>query len=232
MADDSEHIIELTDVGRCYNGAAEEVHAVRSCNLTVKRDTYLAITGRSGSGKSTLLGLMGLLDRPTSGTMQFASHDVSRLSARRQAAFRAQSIGFVFQAFHLIPHLTVLENVELAMRYARVPSRETSKSSEEMVRRVGLWSRRHFTPKQLSGGEQQRVAVARAAVKRPRLLLCDEPTGNLDSDASWSFMALLDEFHNDGIATVVATHDKALADRCNQRAEMVDGTLLPVVSRP
>lgn len=200
--------------------------ALQPVDLDVKVGDYLAITGPSGSGKSTLLNVLGLLDTPTGGTYLLDGIDVTGLSDRNRAAVRGHKIGFVFQFFHLLTHRTSLENVELGMAYLGVDPRSRRHRARESLEAVGLAHRIHALPSTLSGGERQRVAIARALATRPRLLLCDEPTGNLDSDNSGEMLELFDNLHANGATLVVITHDDAVARRAERRVGICDGQLV------
>ncbi|WP_046767965.1 ABC transporter ATP-binding protein [Jiangella alkaliphila] len=214
----------MSGVGRVYPGPPR-VEAVRDVDLTIASGEYLSIIGPSGSGKSTLLHLLGLLDRPSHGVYRLDGVDVSTLSERRRTRVRGERIGFVFQAFHLLPHRSVLENVELAMIYLRVPRRDRTARATATLERVGLGHRLDFDPITLSGGERQRVAIARALVAQPSLLLADEPTGNLDSGNAASVLDLFDELHAEGLTLAVITHDDGVSARAQRRVRIVDGTV-------
>ncbi len=201
------------------------VRALRQVDLTVDEGDYAAIEGRSGSGKSTLLNILGLLDAPTEGRYWLDRADVLAQSDSERAATRARRIGFVFQSFHLMPHRNVLENVMLAGVYSRMPRGERIERAESVLQRVGMTHRASFVPTQLSGGERQRVAIARALLTHPRLLLCDEPTGNLDSRNTATILDLFDELAADGLTLIVITHDELVSRRARRRLVMVDGML-------
>lgn len=217
-------IAELTSVTRFFPGPPP-VNALRGIDLTVERGDYLAIIGPSGSGKSTMLNTLGLLDRPSTGTFLFEGIDVAGLSEDERAGLRARAIGFVFQSFHLMPTRTVLENVMLAGTYAGLSREEREPLARRALDRVGLAHRIDFTPNTLSGGERQRVAIARAVCTSPRLLLADEPTGNLDRANSESVMRLFDELSADGLTIVMITHDEAVAQAAGRRVRINDGEL-------
>lgn len=217
-------IVSLDDVTRYFPGPPA-VNALRGVDLTVERGDYLAIVGPSGSGKSTMLNTLGLLDRPSTGTFLFEGIDVGGLSEDERAALRARAIGFVFQSFHLMPTRTVLENVMLAGTYAGLPREEREPLARRALDRVGLAHRVAFTPNTLSGGERQRVAIARAVCTSPRLLLADEPTGNLDRKNSESVMRLFEELGEDGLTIVMITHDEAVAEAAGRRVRISDGEL-------
>jgi len=215
-------VVELDAVSRTFDGSPP-VEAVRHTTLTVNDGEYVSIVGPSGSGKSTLLHLLGCLDRPTDGTYRLAGIDVGALPDRKRTALRGREIGFVFQAFHLLAHRTVLDNVITGMLYNRTPRRNRRAQATEALERVGLGHRMGFTPTKLSGGERQRVAIARAIAVGPSLLLCDEPTGNLDTATTESLLDLFDELRTDGLTLIVITHDEAVSRRSDRRIEIVDG---------
>ncbi len=217
-------IVELEDVGRVFPGSPP-VAALRGVNLSIGEGEYLAIAGPSGSGKSTLLNTLGCLDRPTEGTYRLTGIDVGQLSDGKRTALRGQRIGFVFQAFHLLPYRTVLENVITGLIYNRVPRRERRKRAAEALDHVGLAARANFSPRNLSGGERQRAAMARALAAQPSLLLCDEPTGNLDSKTTESLLDLFDELVADGLTLVVVTHEELVSARADRLVKLVDGVL-------
>lgn len=220
-------VMELSAVSRTYPGAVP-VHALRSVDLRIEAGEMVSITGPSGSGKSTLLGLIGLLDQPTSGTIAVGGEDVTGASDRRRTALRGQTLGFVFQQFHLIPHLSASGNVEAALLYRRLRPRERRQRAHDALDRVGLASRAEHRPTELSGGEQQRVALARAIVTDPRIVLADEPTGALDSGNAENIMEVLGSLVDDRRAVVMVTHDATLADRADRRVRMLDGAIVAV----
>lgn len=217
-------VIELTDLWRIFP-STPPVHALRSVDLEVMTGDYLAIVGPSGSGKSTLLNVLGLLDRPSHGTYHLDGRDVGNLSDADRAGLRAERLGFVFQSFHLLGHRTALENVMFGGMYQGVKRSERRERAIAALDRVGMLHRATFRPDKLSGGERQRVAVARALAVRPSVLLCDEPTGNLDSVTTESVLALFDELVSDGLTVCVITHDRQVADRARRRVSIVDGRL-------
>ncbi len=217
-------VVAMIGVSRVYPGPPE-VAAIRHADLTIGAGEYLSIVGPSGSGKSTLLHLLGLLDKPTGGTYRLDGVDTSTLRERRRAVLRGERIGFVFQAFHLLDHRTVLENVALSMLYVGVPRRERFARARRALDRVGLAHRIDFSPTTLSGGERQRVAIARALVAEPSLLLADEPTGNLDTANASSILDVFDELHRDGMTLAVITHDEHVSARAQRQVHIVDGTL-------
>ncbi|MCF2529515.1 ABC transporter ATP-binding protein [Yinghuangia soli] len=223
-------LVEFEGVERVFE-ADPPVHALRAVTLRIDEGEHVAVTGPSGSGKSTLLGLLGLLDRPTAGAYRFGGVETTALAERDRAALRAGSLGFVFQAFHLLPYRTVEENVMLAEVYrprgTAAPPRRTRKArAAQALDRVGLGHRAGFRPDRLSGGERQRVAIARALLGEPALLLCDEPTGNLDGDNTAVVLDVLDELHADGLTLLVITHDEAVAARAARRIRIADGRVV------
>ena len=217
-------VIELRDVTRSFPGPPE-VQALRAVNFTVADGDYVSIVGPSGSGKSTMLNLLGLLDRPTVGEYRLAGALTGDLSEDQRANLRAHRLGFVFQAFHLLPRRTVIENVMLPMLYSGAPRGDREWRAREALDRVGLTHRADFLPGLLSGGERQRVAVARAVVTRPRVLLADEPTGNLDQTTTGEIMNLFEEMNADGLTLVIITHDDDVARRAHRTVRIADGRL-------
>ncbi|WP_081802587.1 ATP-binding cassette domain-containing protein [Actinotalea ferrariae] len=227
LADPVREVLALRGVGRTFPGTPP-VEALRDVDLVVHHGDYVGVVGPSGSGKSTLLHLLGLLDRPTAGDYLLDGTPTRDLSEADRSALRGGRIGFVFQSFHLLPHRSVLDNVLLATLYSGVPRAERRRRALEALERVGMGHRLDFLPPVLSGGERQRVAVARAVVAAPRVLLADEPTGNLDSANSAGVLDLFDELHRDGLTLVVITHDPEVAARAHRRVRIADGTLREV----
>jgi putative ABC transport system ATP-binding protein len=217
-------VVELLGISRVFPGSPP-VEAISNVDLRIDAGEYLSIIGPSGSGKSTLLHLLGLLDRPTAGTYRLDGVDVDGLSESRRCALRGGRIGFVFQAFHLLPRRSVLDNVTLSMLYQGVPRRVRRARAAATLEQVGLAARMDFLPPLLSGGERQRVAIARALAGSPSLLLADEPTGNLDQANANGVMELLDELHAGGLTLAVITHDDAISRRAQRRVRITDGTL-------
>jgi putative ABC transport system ATP-binding protein len=215
-------VYRLENVARIY-AATPPVPALRDCDLTIRPGDYVSIVGTSGSGKSTLLNLLGLIDAPTSGRLIVAGTEVSDLSDSARTELRGRLIGFIFQSFHLLPARTAMDNVCLPMIYQRVPRSSRLSRAAAALERVGLGSRKWALPSTLSGGEAQRVAIARAVVGAPRVLLCDEPTGNLDERNSEQVVALLEELNSDGLTVVVVTHDTAIAGRARRMIRVSDG---------
>lgn len=217
-------VVELLGVGRRF-GSDPPVDALVDVDLLVRRGNWLAIVGPSGSGKSTLLNVIGCLDRFTSGSYRFEGIDVAELDDTELAGLRGSGIGFVFQSFHLLPYRTVTENVMLADVYRRGSFPGRRARAAEALERVALGHRADFLPTRLSGGERQRVAIARALMGPPTLLLCDEPTGNLDSTTTATVLDLFDALHHQGVTIVMITHEHEVADRAQRRVRIVDGRL-------
>jgi putative ABC transport system ATP-binding protein len=217
-------IIDAAGLRRTF-AADPPVHALLGVTLEINHGEFVALTGRSGSGKSTLLALLGLLDRADAGELSVNGHDIGRLSERQATRLRAEAIGFVFQAFHLLPQRTALENVTLALLYRDGSRRDKAIRAAEVLRQVGLGHRLEALPRTLSGGEQQRVAIARAVVTAPALVLADEPTGNLDSTTASSILDTLEELNARGQTILVATHDQRVAERAGRVLQMNDGVL-------
>jgi putative ABC transport system ATP-binding protein len=217
-------VIRFDGIALTYPGSPP-VPALKPCDLEVAPGERLAIVGPSGSGKSTLLNVAGLLDRPTQGSYELDGIDTGSLRERDRTALRGQRIGFVFQSFHLLPYRSATDNVLLALLYS--PRRQSDRRglARQALERVGLAHRLHALPGTMSGGEQQRVAIARGLVHRPSLLLCDEPTGNLDSATGAGVLALLDELHAGGLTIVVITHDPRVAERAERTVTISDGVL-------
>jgi len=219
-------MIRLEGISRTFEVGGEAVHALVDVNETIPQGEHLAIMGPSGSGKSTLLNILGCLDRPDRGTYELAGRDVARLDESELSLVRRHTIGFVFQFFHLVPRLTALENVELPMVFAGIPPAERRERAMGRLRGVGLEPRAAHRPDQLSGGERQRVAIARATVLEPKLLLADEPTGNLDSAAGRHVLEILQRMNAEGLTLVVVTHDPAVARRAQRVLVLNDGRVV------
>jgi putative ABC transport system ATP-binding protein len=217
-------MIKLENVDKVYQTDRIETLALQNINLDVNAGEFVSVMGPSGCGKSTLLNLIGLLDRPTRGTLHLEGVKLNGQGDRKLAGMRNEKLGFIFQSFHLIPDLTVLDNVEIPLLYRRMTAKQRRKLAQDALDRVGLASRVHHFPTQLSGGQQQRVAIARAIVGRPRILLADEPTGNLDSGMGDEVMDILHKLNRDDGATIVmVTHDERFARRTDRIVRLFDG---------
>lgn len=216
-------LLVATGVSKRYPGPGVVTHAVREVSLDIAAGDYVALTGPSGCGKSSLLSLLGLLERPDQGSIRIQGQDLATAPEADRARVRNRLLGFVFQRFHLLAEERVLDNVALPLIPQGVPAAERAARAEAMLRRVGLSHRARHWPAQLSGGEQQRVAIARALIAQPRLLLADEPTGNLDSATAGQIIALLESCRDDGVALLIVTHDAGLAARAARRLGMRDG---------
>jgi putative ABC transport system ATP-binding protein len=220
-------LLELEELDRRFVMGEEEVHALRKVTFTICKGEYVCIIGPSGSGKSTMMYMLGCLDTPSDGRYRLAGYDVSVLSDEELAALRNRYIGFVFQAFNLLARTTAVDNVALPLRYAGVGIVERRRRARVALERVGLGHRYDHTPDRLSGGERQRVAIARAIVTAPELLLCDEPTGNLDQRVGGEITKLFEELNHDlGVTLVVVTHDPSLAKRARRNIKLVDGSVV------
>ena len=222
----TEPLLRLRGVTKIYQPDGQEVTGLEDVNLDIQSGDFLAVMGPSGSGKSTLMNILGCLDIPTSGTYEIKGMPVSRLSPEELARLRNREIGFVFQVFHLLPRYTALRNVELPLLYAGVGREERAQRALSALRAVGLEDRRNHLSNQLSGGQKQKVAIARALVNRPSLLLADEPTGNLDSKSGEELMEILTRLNREGTTIVVVTHDPAIARRAKRVVYIIDGRLV------
>ena len=219
-------MIKTNNLTKVFTTEEVETTALNNVNFEVEEGEFVAIMGPSGCGKSTLLNLLGLLDNPTNGEYHFLGEEVAKYSERQRANLRKSNIGFVFQSFNLIDELTVYENVELPLLYIGVSSSDRKQRVEEVLDQMQIMHRRNHFPQQLSGGQQQRVAVARAVVGRPKLILADEPTGNLDSAHGDEVMKLLAGLHNDGTTIVMVTHSPAYAEYGSRLIHLFDGTIV------
>jgi putative ABC transport system ATP-binding protein len=226
MARERAPLIQLEEVTKTYRMGDVDVHALNGVTLSIEHGEFTAIMGASGSGKSTLMNILGCLDRPTSGRYLLEGKEVSRFSRDRLAEIRNETVGFVFQSFNLLSRTSALENVELPLLYSGVPTAERRRQALEALEHVGLGDRAHHHPNQMSGGQQQRVAIARALVNRPRVILADEPTGNLDSRTSVEVMALFQELGRAGITVVLVTHELDISGYAGRIVVMRDGRVL------
>jgi len=217
-------MINLTGINKIYRTKEIETQALENVNLTVEKGEFISIMGPSGCGKSTLLNIIGLLDNPTSGTIEINQNRIKELNDKQLAAFRNRNLGFVFQSFHLINSLNVLDNVELPLLYRKISSSERRKAAEAVLERVGLSHRKRHFPTQLSGGQSQRVAIARAIIGNPEIILADEPTGNLDSKMGIEVMEILHKLNKEDKRTIVmVTHNESQAQQTNRTIRFFDG---------
>ncbi|AYK65285.1 ABC transporter ATP-binding protein [Bacillus subtilis subsp. subtilis] len=219
-------MLTLNNISKSYKLGKEEVPILKHINLTVQAGEFLAIMGPSGSGKSTLMNIIGCLDRPTSGTYTLDQIDILKGKDGALAEIRNESIGFVFQTFHLLPRLTALQNVELPMIYNKVKKKERRQRAYEALEKVGLKDRVSYKPPKLSGGQKQRVAIARALVNQPRFILADEPTGALDTKSSDQILSLFSELHREGKTIIMITHDPDVAKKADRTVFIRDGELV------
>jgi putative ABC transport system ATP-binding protein len=227
-------VVSVREVRKAYSLGETEVHALRGITVSIGAGEFVAIMGASGSGKSTFMNILGCLDRPTSGEYCLEGTDVSRLNKKELAHIRNQKIGFVFQGFNLLGRTTALENTELPMLYSRVSKKEREERARGALTLVGLGDRLEHFPSQMSGGQQQRVAIARALVNKPRILLADEPTGNLDSRTSVEVMGIFQKLNHDGLTIVLVTHEPDIARFTDREIVFRDGHIKrdEIVARP
>ena len=219
-------MISLTNIVKRYMMGEEEIMALAGVDLSIARNEYVALIGPSGSGKSTLMNLLGCLDTPSEGKYILNGRDTSTMNDNELAKVRNQEIGFIFQSFHLLPRMSVLQNVMQPLVYRGIPAAERAKLAAQALTKVGLGDRMAHRPNQLSGGQRQRVAIARALVGNPSILLADEPTGNLDSKTSAEIMALFDELHQQGQTVIVVTHEPDIAAHCHRTLRVSDGKIV------
>jgi putative ABC transport system ATP-binding protein len=220
-------VIRTQNLRKLYRTEEVETTALRDIDLAIEQGEYVAVMGPSGCGKSTLLNVLGMIDQPTGGTYHFLDEEISGYSERQRAALRKANIGFVFQSFNLIDELTVFENIELPLLYLGRGSRDRKARVEEVMAQTGIETRRNHYPHQLSGGQQQRVAVSRAIIGRPKLILADEPTGNLDSSHGEEVMKLMGELHESGTTVVMVTHSRTYAAYADRIVHLLDGRIVP-----
>ena len=219
-------VIRLEDVEKTYIMGKVKVHALRGVNLAIEKGEYVAIMGPSGSGKSTLMNQVGALDRPTKGKVFIEEHDISKMSDNELAKLRRENIGFIFQQFNLISRLTAIENVELPLWYAGIPKIKRVRRAAELLKLVGLGDRMKHRPAELSGGEMQRVCIARALANNPDIVMADEPTGNLDSKSSEDIMDILEKLNKEGRTIVMVTHEDEYAKRAGRTIVIRDGKIV------
>jgi putative ABC transport system ATP-binding protein len=222
--------IRVQSLRKTYNMGRVAVHALNGVSLEIPANSFLVVMGPSGSGKSTLLHLLGGLDRPSEGHIEVDGNYLETMDENELAVFRRREIGFIFQSFNLIPSMSAMENVLFPLRFARYPRRQRRQRSMEALRRVGLEDRATHRPTELSGGQQQRVAIARSLINDPRLILADEPTGNLDSASGASVMQLLSELHQSGRTIVVVTHDVRMTQVATHTVQLLDGQIVDETS--
>jgi putative ABC transport system ATP-binding protein len=219
-------MIVIKNLYKIYQMGDTEVRALDDVSFTINQGEMTAIMGPSGSGKSTVMNIIGCLDQPSSGSYRLDGREVAQLNEYEQARLRNREIGFVFQSFNLLPNLTAVQNVELPLVYAGLPADDRHKRALEALRKMGLEKRVHHKPRELSGGQQQRVAIARALVNNPKLLLADEPTGNLDSKSSVEIMAIFQELHSRGMTVVLVTHENDIATYTQRILRFFDGKIV------
>ena len=215
--------LELEDICKNYQQGDTTIHALQHVNLVIEPGEYLSITGQSGSGKSTLMNILGCLDVPSSGYYRIGGQDMGKMTPGELADFRSRTIGFIFQSFCLMPDLNALENVELPLLYQKVPKKERKQRAMEALRRVWLENRMRHRPSQMSGGQQQRTAIARAIASQPSVILADEPTGNLDSESGKAVMEILGELNREGKTVVIITHDDKIAKTTRTNVRICNG---------
>jgi putative ABC transport system ATP-binding protein len=225
-------MLKMTNLSKAYRTEIVETYALREFSIHVREGEFVAVTGPSGSGKTTFLTIAGLLEELSGGDYQLDGADVRGLDDNQRSRLRNEKIGFIFQAFNLIPDLNVADNVEVPLRYRGLNGPERRRRIQESLERVGLSARARHYPSELSGGQQQRVAIARALAGSPRLLLADEPTGNLDTQMARGVMELIEELHRDGATIVMVTHDPELAIRAQREVHIVDGQVVDLVAQP
>ncbi len=218
-----EHLIEIHDIGKNYESGDTSINAIKNMNFYIDDGEFITIMGQSGSGKSTLLSVLGALNHPSYGKVLIDSMDLYNLSTEQRADFRSEYIGFIFQSFQLVPYLTVIENVEIPMAVTGIKKKNQREMAMDVLRIVGLEQKSDRLPDQLSGGEQERVAIARAIVNKPPLILADEPTGNLDSNTATGIMELLKSLNKDGHTIIMVTHNQKMSEYASRTINIVDG---------
>ncbi|GBR50753.1 antimicrobial peptide ABC transporter ATP-binding protein [Neokomagataea thailandica NBRC 106555] len=219
-------LIQLSNIQRLYRSDEVETTALHEINLGIEAGEFVAIMGPSGCGKSTLLNILGTIDRPSAGQYRFSEHDLTAMNEVALAQFRRENLGYVFQSFNLIDELTIEENIDLALVYRKIPKAERKDRVAAAMDHVGIAHRARHYPSQLSGGQQQRAAIARAIVGKPRLILADEPTGNLDTENGAQVMDMLQRLNDDGATIVMVTHSPSHADLAKRRIDMLDGQVV------
>jgi putative ABC transport system ATP-binding protein len=225
-------MLKMTNLSKAYRTEVVETYALRNFSIHVREGEFVAVTGPSGSGKTTFLTIAGLLEEFSGGEYQLDGADVRGLNDNQRSRLRNEKIGFIFQAFNLIPDLNIADNVDVPLRYRGLNAPERRRRIQESLERVGLSARARHYPSELSGGQQQRVAIARALAGTPRLLLADEPTGNLDTQMARGVMELIEELHRDGATIVMVTHDPELAIRAQREVHIVDGQVVDLMAAP
>ncbi len=228
----SDSVISIEGLSKSYQTSAGLFPALKEVNLSVETGEFVAIMGPSGSGKSTFMNILGCLDQPSAGRYVLDGRDVAHLSKDELALLRNRTIGFVFQGFNLLPRMSLLDNVALPLIYRGMEHQERQQRAHELLTKVGLGNYAASTPNKISGGQQQRVAIARALVNRPRLILADEPTGNLDSHTSEEIMALFEELNNEGITIVLVTHEEDVARHAKRKVRFFDGRIISDEATP
>ncbi len=218
-----EHLIEIHDIGKNYESGDTSINAIKNMNFYIDDGEFITIMGQSGSGKSTLLSVLGALNHPSYGKVLIDSMDLYNLSTEQRADFRSEYIGFIFQSFQLVPYLTVIENVEIPMAVTGIKKKNQREMAMDVLKIVGLEQKSDRLPDQLSGGEQERVAIARAIVNKPPLILADEPTGNLDSNTATGIMELLKSLNKDGHTIIMVTHNQKMSEYASRTINIVDG---------
>lgn len=219
-------LIEVTNIVKDYDMGKIKVRALNGVTLSIEEGEFVAIMGPSGSGKSTLMHILGCLDTPTDGSYKLNNKKVSDLRKSDLASIRNEAVGFVFQTFNLLPHLNILKNVELPLMYAGKSKKDRIKQARDVLTSVGLEDRLKHKPSELSGGQRQRVAIARAIVNKPSIILADEPTGNLDTQAGGDILSIFNELHSQGHTIIIVTHDIAVANRANRVIKIIDGKIV------